>query len=386
MNASLRRGRARALAHYAARDGPHARAGVRARTGQPDRRAHRLQRRVVPAVCRRARGDGHGHRARARDSTSRPGRSTWARRTASGWAPSGRPARAGAPSYTARWPSCGATAPRPPPCRLEISGDLPRGAGLSSSAALSVALCLALCGLAGTAPPPPVALARLCSRIERDWCGQETGLLDQLASICGEDGRALRIDMRGPEIATVSLPLGDHTLVTLESGAERSLAASGYNERRAECRRAAAALGLGSLRDADPERRPGPCPRRSTAGCATCSRRTPGSTGGGSPGRRGSRRARPAARRLARQPARRLRGVRARHRGRRAPVPRGRRARRAHHGRRLRRLGPGPVRSRRGPSRARPRRWPRGPAPACCRALEAERRSDTTDAWTAASL
>ena len=140
----------------------------------------------------------------------------------------------------------------PPPCRLEISGDLPRGAGLSSSAALSVALCLALCGLAGTAPPQPVALARLCSRIERDWCGQETGLLDQLASICGEDGRALRIDMRGPKIATVSLPLGDHTLVTLESGAERSLAASGYNERRAECRRAAAALGLSSLRDADP--------------------------------------------------------------------------------------------------------------------------------------
>ncbi len=140
-----------------------------------------------------------------------------------------------------------------PPCRLEISGDIPRGAGLSSSAALSVALCLALYALAGAAPPPPLALARLCSRIERDWCGQQTGLLDQLASLCGEDGRALRIDMRGPEIAAVSLPLGRHTLVTLDSGAERSLAASDYNERRAECRRAAAALGVGSLRDADPE-------------------------------------------------------------------------------------------------------------------------------------
>ena len=142
---------------------------------------------------------------------------------------------------------------KPPPCRLEITGDLPRGAGLSSSAALSVALCLALGGLAGGAVPEPLALARLCSRIERDWCGQETGLLDQLASLCGEEGRALRIDMRGPAIVPVALPLGEHTLVTVDSGAERSLAASGYNERRAECRRAAAALGLSSLRDADPD-------------------------------------------------------------------------------------------------------------------------------------
>jgi galactokinase len=141
----------------------------------------------------------------------------------------------------------------PPPCRLEISGDLPRGAGLSSSAALSVALCLALGALADEAVPEPLALARLCSRIERDWCGQETGLLDPLASLCGEEGRALRIDMRGPAIVPVALPLKDHRLVTVDSGAERSLAASGYNERRAECRRAAAALGLPSLRDAGPD-------------------------------------------------------------------------------------------------------------------------------------
>jgi galactokinase len=138
-----------------------------------------------------------------------------------------------------------------PPCRVEISGDLPRGAGLSSSAALSVALCLALGALAGGTAPERVALARLCSRIERDWCGQETGLLDQLASLCGEAGRALRIDLHGPLITPVALPLDGHGLATVDSGAERSLAASGYNERRAECRRAAAALGLGSLREAD---------------------------------------------------------------------------------------------------------------------------------------
>jgi galactokinase len=141
----------------------------------------------------------------------------------------------------------------PVPCRLEIRGDVPLGAGLSSSAALSIALCLALCGVAGAEAPERLALARLCSRIENDWCGQETGLLDQLASLYGEAGRAVRIDMRGPRVRPVELDLERHLLATVHSGTSRSLAGSGYNERRRECRRAAAALGLESLRDARPE-------------------------------------------------------------------------------------------------------------------------------------
>jgi galactokinase len=136
------------------------------------------------------------------------------------------------------------------PCRLEIAGDVPRGAGLSSSAALAVSLCLALCAVSGAEPPERVALARLCSRIENDWCGAQTGLLDQLASLCGERGRALRIDMRGPVLRTVPLALGDHALATLDSGASRSIAASGYNQRREECRAACRELGIDSLRDA----------------------------------------------------------------------------------------------------------------------------------------
>jgi galactokinase len=138
----------------------------------------------------------------------------------------------------------------PAPCRLEIRGDVPRGAGLASSAALSVALCLALCAVAGAEPPGRLALARLCSRIENDWCGQQTGLLDQLASLYGRRGHAVRIDMRGPVLRSVELDLDGHGLATLDSGASRSLATSGYNDRRRECRRAAAALGLESLRDA----------------------------------------------------------------------------------------------------------------------------------------
>jgi galactokinase len=137
------------------------------------------------------------------------------------------------------------------PCRLRIAGDVPRGAGLSSSAALSVSLCLALCAIAGAKPPGRLELARLCSRIEREWCGADTGLLDQLASLFGEPGCALRIDMRGPVVDSVPLELAGHVLATLDSGAKRSVAASGYNERREECQAACRVLGVASLRDAD---------------------------------------------------------------------------------------------------------------------------------------
>jgi galactokinase len=138
-----------------------------------------------------------------------------------------------------------------PGVRLDIDGDLPQRVGLASSAALCIALALALYAAAGREPPRPVRLARMCSRVESEWAGQETGLLDQLASLLGEEGRAVRLDMRTLEARTVDLDLGGHMLATLDSGASRSLAASGYNERREECRRALELLGLESLRDAD---------------------------------------------------------------------------------------------------------------------------------------
>jgi galactokinase len=134
--------------------------------------------------------------------------------------------------------------------RVEISGDVPRGGGLSSSAALEVALTLALIGLADVSEPDRVELAKLCSRIENDWVGAQTGLLDQLASLLGEDDHALRIDFRSLEIAQVPLELGEFRLVTLHSGERHSNAASGYNERRRECALASEKLGVASLRDA----------------------------------------------------------------------------------------------------------------------------------------
>ena len=134
--------------------------------------------------------------------------------------------------------------------RLEIGGSVPRGAGLSSSAALEVALCLALIALTERDPPDRRDLARLCSRVENDWVGARTGLLDQLASLYGERDRALRIDFRSLEIRPVSLDLDGWRLITLDSGERHANAASGYNRRRAECARAAHELGIDSLRDA----------------------------------------------------------------------------------------------------------------------------------------
>lgn len=134
--------------------------------------------------------------------------------------------------------------------RLDIRGDVPRGAGLSSSAALEVALSLTLLALADAQPPSRIELAKLCSRVENEWVGARTGLLDQIASLYGQRGHALRIDFRSLEVQPVRLVLEGFRLVTLDSGERHSHAASGYNDRRAECARACQELGLASLRDA----------------------------------------------------------------------------------------------------------------------------------------
>jgi galactokinase len=120
--------------------------------------------------------------------------------------------------------------------RLKISGGVPRGAGLSSSAALEVALALALLAVADAPEPDRIELAKLCSRIENEWVGAQTGLLDQLASLLGERDRALRIDFQSLSVEPVVLELGGCTLVTLDSG-----------ERHAH---AAEQLGVTSLREA----------------------------------------------------------------------------------------------------------------------------------------
>jgi galactokinase len=141
-----------------------------------------------------------------------------------------------------------------PGARIEIVGDVPIGAGLSSSGALGVSLCLALIAVSGAAPPPRIELARLCSRIENEWVGAQTGLLDQLAALHGRGSHALRLDIRELEVLAVPLELEGWALATLDSGASRANASSGYNRRREECRAACEALGVPSLRAVDRER------------------------------------------------------------------------------------------------------------------------------------
>jgi galactokinase len=144
---------------------------------------------------------------------------------------------------------------------LDITGTLQRGVGLSSSAAFAVAVALALTALCGEEDPDRIELARLCSRVEHDWVGARTGLLDQLASLFGAQERAVAIDFRSLQIKRVPLALNGYRLVLLDSGESRANTASGYNERRAECARACELLGVASLRDVsaqDAERLPEP--------------------------------------------------------------------------------------------------------------------------------
>jgi galactokinase len=137
---------------------------------------------------------------------------------------------------------------------VEISGNVPPGAGLSSSAALEVALALALIELGAegaAARAERTELARLCSRVENVWVGAHTGLLDQLASLYGEAESALGIDFAGPTVVPVPLHLGAWRLAVLDSGEPHAHSSSGYNERREECARACSLLGVPTLSVAD---------------------------------------------------------------------------------------------------------------------------------------
>jgi galactokinase len=139
------------------------------------------------------------------------------------------------------------------PTQLEIAGTLAQGSGLSSSAALEVALGLALLALVGEREPDRRALARLCAKVENEWVGAQTGLLDQTASLFGSEGHALRIDFATMETTSVPVDLGDWRLITVDSGETHSLATGGYNERRAECAEAAERLGVAMLSEATAE-------------------------------------------------------------------------------------------------------------------------------------
>jgi len=133
---------------------------------------------------------------------------------------------------------------------LAVDSDLPEGAGLSSSAALECAAALALDGLHGLDLPRP-RLATLAQRAENDFVGVPSGIMDQSASLLCQAGHALLLDCRSGETTTVPLdPAGAGlALLIIDTGARHALGDGRYAQRRDECDRAAAALGVSSLRE-----------------------------------------------------------------------------------------------------------------------------------------
>ncbi|WP_299322404.1 galactokinase [Parasphingopyxis sp.] len=137
----------------------------------------------------------------------------------------------------------------PPGARLVIGGNVPQGAGLSSSASLGVATAAALGALAD-APADPTAMARIAHASENNFVGCACGIMDQLVSARAEVGAALLIDCRTLAARAVPIPDGVAVLI-VHSGVERGLVDSAYNDRGRQCEDAAAHYGVAALRDLD---------------------------------------------------------------------------------------------------------------------------------------
>jgi galactokinase len=133
--------------------------------------------------------------------------------------------------------------------QLAIAGDVPQGAGLSSSAALEVAVALALQLSQDLPGLTPTDLALIAQRAENNFAGCQCGIMDQLVSARGRSGHALLIDCRNLDVRALPVPQ-DAALLIVHSRVQRGLVDSAYNERRAQCREAAARLGVAALRDA----------------------------------------------------------------------------------------------------------------------------------------
>ena len=133
---------------------------------------------------------------------------------------------------------------------MSVTSDVEMGSGLSSSAALECAALGAIASAAGV-DIDPMQQARLAQRAENDYVGAPTGLLDQLASLFGRPSRALLIDFRDLTVAPVAFDpdAGGVALLLIDSRARHSHAGGDYAARRASCERAAADLGVASLRD-----------------------------------------------------------------------------------------------------------------------------------------
>lgn len=130
-----------------------------------------------------------------------------------------------------------------------LAGDIPRGAGLSSSAALELAAARAFAAVSGL-PWDAARMARLAQKAENEWVGVRCGIMDQMASAVARAGHALFLDCRSLAYEHIPLPAGT-SVVVLDTATRRGLVDSAYNERRRQCESAARTLGVSALRDVD---------------------------------------------------------------------------------------------------------------------------------------
>lgn len=143
------------------------------------------------------------------------------------------------------------------PCgmNLVVKGEVPIGAGLSSSAALELAVARAACEVSGIAWDP-TRMALLGQQAEREYVGVSCGIMDQFASAMAADGCALLLDCRSLETQPVPVPT-EAVIVVMDTGVRRTLAGSAYNERYAQCQEAVRVIREGhpevrALRDVSP--------------------------------------------------------------------------------------------------------------------------------------
>jgi galactokinase len=134
-----------------------------------------------------------------------------------------------------------------PPLRIYVHSNLALGTGLSSSAALEVATLRALNEMLGL-NLDGVTIAKIAQQAEIQYAGVNCGIMDQMAASLADSEHMLYLDARSLDTRLLPLPANTEVLA-VDSGVARTLAASKYNERRAECEQAAHMLGVPSLRD-----------------------------------------------------------------------------------------------------------------------------------------
>jgi galactokinase len=130
-----------------------------------------------------------------------------------------------------------------------IESSVPYGGGLSSSASLEVATATLLEAMTGTTLDP-VAKALLCQKAEHEYAKVPCGIMDQFASVMGQEGRLMLIDCRSQQIEPIPLTDSAITVLIINTNVKHELSGGEYAERRGQCESAARKLGVQSLRDA----------------------------------------------------------------------------------------------------------------------------------------